>query len=54
MIEEGQALVHACLRRGKAGPTKLQAAINAVRGAADLVEATDWPQIVARYDLVRP
>jgi RNA polymerase sigma-70 factor (ECF subfamily) len=50
MIEEGQAIVRACLRRDQPGPFQLQAAIQAVHCDADSFEATDWPQIVALYD----
>jgi RNA polymerase sigma-70 factor (ECF subfamily) len=50
MIEEGQAIVHACIRRGQPGPYQLQAAIQAVHCDAASFEATDWPQIVALYD----
>jgi RNA polymerase sigma-70 factor (ECF subfamily) len=50
MIEEGQAIVRACVRRGQPGPYQLQAAIQAVHCDADSFEATDWPQIVALYD----
>jgi RNA polymerase sigma-70 factor, ECF subfamily len=50
MIEEGQAIVRACIRRGQPGPYQLQAAIQAVHSDADSFEATDWPQIVALYD----
>ena len=50
MIEEGQAIVRACIRRERPGPYQLQAAIQAVHCAADSFEATDWPQIVALYD----
>ena len=50
MIDEGQAIVRACIRRGRPGPFQLQAAIQAVHGAAASFEATDWPQIVALYD----
>jgi len=50
MIEEGQAIVRACIRRGRPGPYQLQAAIQAVHADADSFEATDWPQIVALYD----
>jgi RNA polymerase sigma-70 factor, ECF subfamily len=50
MIEEGHAIVRACVRRGQPGPFQLQAAIQAVHCAADSFEATDWPQIVALYD----
>jgi RNA polymerase sigma-70 factor (ECF subfamily) len=50
MIEEGQAIVRACIRRGRPGPYQLQAAIQAVHCDAGSFEATDWPQIVALYD----
>jgi RNA polymerase sigma-70 factor (ECF subfamily) len=50
MIDEGQAIVRATLRRNQPGPYQLQAAINAVHADADSVEATDWSQIVALYD----
>ncbi len=50
MIEEGHAIVRACIRRGQPGPFQLQAAIHAVHCDADSFEATDWPQIVALYD----
>ena len=50
MIEEGHAIVRACIRRDQPGPFQLQAAIQAVHCEADSFEATDWPQIVALYD----
>ena len=50
MIEEGHAIVRACIRRGQPGPFQLQAAIQAVHCDAATFEATDWPQIVALYD----
>jgi len=50
MIEEGQAIVRACVRRGRPSSYQLQAAIQAVHSDADSFEATDWPQIVALYD----
>jgi RNA polymerase sigma-70 factor (ECF subfamily) len=50
MIEEGHALVRACIRRAQPGPFQLQAAIQAVHCHAASFEATDWPQIVALYD----
>jgi len=50
MIEEGHAIVRACIRRAQPGPFQLQAAIQAVHCDADSPEATDWPQIVALYD----
>jgi RNA polymerase sigma-70 factor (ECF subfamily) len=49
-IEEGQALVRACLRRDRPGPYQLQAAIQAVHSDAATFEVTDWRQIVALYD----
>ncbi len=50
LIEEGHALVRACLRRNRPGPFQLQAAINAVHTDAESVQATDWPQILTLYD----
>jgi RNA polymerase sigma-70 factor, ECF subfamily len=50
LIEEGQAIVRACLRRNQPGAYQLQAAINAVHADAPTVEQTDWSQIVALYD----
>ena len=50
MIEEGHAIVRACLRRDQPGPFQLQAAIQAVHCHADSFQATDWHQIVALYD----
>ena len=50
MIEEGQAIVRACLRRNQPGMYQLQAAINAVHADAPSIEQTDWPQIIALYD----
>ncbi len=50
LVAEGQALVRACLRRGRPGPYQLQAAINAVHSDARTAADTDWGQIVALYD----
>ena len=50
LIEEGHALVRACLRRNRPGPYQLQAAINAVHTDAESVQATGWPQILTLYD----
>jgi RNA polymerase sigma-70 factor, ECF subfamily len=50
LIEEGHAIVRACLRRDEPGPYQLQAAINAVHADAATAEETDWSQIVALYD----
>jgi RNA polymerase sigma-70 factor (ECF subfamily) len=50
LIEEGQAIVRACLKRGLPGPYQIQAAIAAVHSDATDAAATDWRQIVALYD----
>jgi RNA polymerase sigma-70 factor (ECF subfamily) len=50
MIDEGQAVVRACLQRNRPGPYQIQATINAVHADADAIETTDWRQIVALYD----
>lgn len=50
LIEEGHAIVRACIRRDQPGPFQLQAAIQAVHCAAESFESTDWPQIVVLYD----
>lgn len=50
LVEEGQAVVRACLRRDRPGPYQIQAAINAVHSDAPEVALTDWWQIVALYD----
>jgi RNA polymerase sigma-70 factor (ECF subfamily) len=50
MIEEGHAIVRACLRRDQPGPFQLQASIQAVHCDADSFEETDWHQIVRLYD----
>ncbi len=50
LIEEGQALVRACLRRGTPGPYQIQAAINAVHSDAASAADTQWDQILSLYD----
>jgi RNA polymerase sigma-70 factor (ECF subfamily) len=50
LIEEGQAIVRACLRRNRPGPYQIQAAINAVHADARSFQATDWSQILELYD----
>ncbi|KZB87383.1 RNA polymerase sigma factor [Amycolatopsis regifaucium] len=52
LIDEGQTLVRACLRRNQPGPYQVQAAINAVHSDAADAESTDWSQIVQLYDLL--
>jgi RNA polymerase sigma factor (sigma-70 family) len=51
-IAEGVALVSEALPRGAAGPYQLQAAIAAIHDEAPTAEATDWPQILALYELL--
>jgi predicted RNA polymerase sigma factor len=52
-IAEGVALLSATLPRGTVGPYQLQAAIAAVHDEAARPEDTDWPQILALYDLLQ-
>ncbi|WP_371627963.1 RNA polymerase sigma factor [Streptomyces sp. NBC_01116] len=52
MIGEGRALVVGALTGGPAGPYGVQAAIAALHDEAADVAATDWPQIVALYDVL--
>jgi len=51
-IAEGVALVSQALPRGPTGPYQLQAAIAAIHDEAPGPEATDWPQIVALYEVL--
>ncbi len=51
-IAEGVALVTGALPRGPTGPYPLQAAIAAVHDEAPSADATDWPQILALYELL--
>ncbi len=51
-IRAGTALISAALPRGEAGPYQLQAAIAAVHDEAATMADTDWPQILALYDLL--
>ncbi|MFI7063512.1 RNA polymerase sigma factor [Kribbella sp. NPDC050124] len=52
MIAEGSELVVAALTGGPAGPYGVQAAIAALHDEATDVASTDWPQIVALYDVL--
>ena len=52
-IAEGVALLSATLPKGSVGPYQLQAAISAIHDEAARVADTDWPQILALYDLLR-
>jgi len=51
-IQEGVSILTRALQRGAVGPYQLQAAIAAVHDEAKNAEATDWPQILALYDLL--
>jgi len=52
-IAEGLALLSAALPKGSVGPYQLQAAIAAVHDEAARAEDTDWPQILALYELLK-
>jgi predicted RNA polymerase sigma factor len=51
-ISEGVALLTEALRKGAVGAYQLQAAVAAVHDEAACAEDTDWPQILALYDLL--
>lgn len=52
-ISEGTALLTAALPKGRIGPYQLQAAISAVHSEAPCAKDTDWPQILALYELLK-
>jgi predicted RNA polymerase sigma factor len=52
-IADGVALLSAALPKGYVGPYQLQAAIAAVHDEAGHPEDTDWPQILALYELLK-
>ncbi len=51
-IDEGVALVTGALERAELGPYQVQAAIAAVHDEAPAADDTDWPQIVALYEVL--
>ncbi|MGD8842359.1 MAG: RNA polymerase sigma factor [Gammaproteobacteria bacterium] len=51
-IDEGITLVEQALSSRRIGPYTLQAAIAAAHATAASAEATNWPQIVALYDIL--
>jgi RNA polymerase sigma factor (sigma-70 family) len=51
-IAEGVALLTRTLGKFPVGPYQLQAAIAAVHDEASTAEATDWPQILALYEVL--
>jgi RNA polymerase sigma factor (sigma-70 family) len=51
-IEEGVRIISETLGRGSIGPYQLQAAIAAIHDEAPSADETDWPQILALYDVL--
>jgi len=51
-IAEGVALVSSAMSNGPVGPYQLQAAISALHDEAARADDTDWPQILALYDVL--
>jgi RNA polymerase sigma factor (sigma-70 family) len=51
-VAEGVDLISAALPKGTPGPYQIQAAIAAVHDEAPTAEATDWPQILALYEVL--
>lgn len=51
-IAEGTALAEESLAQGPAGDYQLQAAVAALHDEAERAEDTDWPQILALYELL--
>ena len=52
LIREGSELIAGTLPRATLGPYQLQAAIAAVHAEAPSSEETDWPQVLALYELL--
>ncbi|MEV0679398.1 sigma-70 family RNA polymerase sigma factor [Actinosynnema sp. NPDC050436] len=52
LVAEGLALIGRTLPRGQVGPYQLQAAIAAVHTEAPTARETDWPQVLALYELL--
>ena len=52
LIREGTELIATTLPRATLGPYQLQAAIAAVHAEAPSSEETDWPQVLALYELL--
>jgi RNA polymerase sigma-70 factor (ECF subfamily) len=49
-ITEGTAVLERALRRRRAGPFQIQAAIAACHATAPAADQTDWPQIAGLYE----
>jgi len=52
LVAEGAAILAAAIGRGAVGEYQLQASIAAVHDRAARAEDTDWPQILALYELL--
>jgi RNA polymerase sigma factor (sigma-70 family) len=52
LIAEGLNLISSVLPVGAVGPYQVQAAIAAIHDEAQTMDATDWPQILALYELL--
>lgn len=52
LIDQGLALLHRTLGRGPIGPYQVQAAVAALHDEAPTAEDTDWPQILALYQVL--
>jgi RNA polymerase sigma factor (sigma-70 family) len=52
MITEGRALIEQAAALGRPGPYQIQAALVACHAEASSWQTTDWPQILALYDLL--
>jgi len=52
MITEAGALIEQAAALGRPGPYQIQAALVACHAEAESWQATDWPQILALYDLL--
>jgi RNA polymerase sigma-70 factor, ECF subfamily len=53
LIDEATVILERALRRRRAGPFQIQAAIAACHATAPSLDETDWPQIVGLYDQLR-
>ena len=51
-IAEGVGLITHALPRGPTGPYQVQAAIAAIHDEAPSLDATDWPQVLALYEVL--
>ncbi len=51
-ISEGITLLKNTLKQQRVGPYQVQASISAIHAESDQWQNTDWPQIIALYDLL--